>query len=50
MLIALLWRTEPLDRCSMIGDLTTGYIVTPVSLEARLRLSLAASQRGVLLT
>ena len=47
MLIALFWRTEPTGSCAMIGDLTSGYIVTPVSPQARIRLSLAAAQRGV---
>ena len=41
LLIAISWRIEPRDRSLMIGDLATGYMISPAS--ARVREKLLAS-------
>jgi predicted RNase H-like nuclease len=46
-LIGMIWRTEVHTASAMIGDLTHGYMVTPVSLDSRKRLSAAAAKCGV---
>ena len=38
LLIAIQWRLLPAERCVMLGDLTSGYIVTPVSKAMRAKL------------
>ena len=47
-LVAARWHRER-DRCVMIGDLATGFIVAPVSDVGRARLAAAAALRGVAL-
>ncbi|MCW6509859.1 DUF429 domain-containing protein [Lichenifustis flavocetrariae] len=47
MLVAVRWRLDEPDASAMIGDLTTGYIVTPTSAAARTRLAAAAYERRV---
>jgi predicted RNase H-like nuclease len=46
-LIGLAWRAGPVSCSAMLGDLTNGYMVTPVSEFTRPRLEQAANQRGV---
>jgi predicted RNase H-like nuclease len=46
-LIGLAWRAGPVSCSAMLGDLTNGYMVTPMSEFTRLRLEQAANQRGV---
>ena len=38
LLTAIIWRIEPRDRSLMIGDLATGYMVTPASAAVRQKL------------
>lgn len=47
VLIGAMWRFSPREQCVMIGDLATGYMVTPVSAATRTRLAAAALGRGV---
>jgi predicted RNase H-like nuclease len=42
LLIALRWRLEGLGACTMVGDLKTGYMVTPAAEGVRERLALVA--------
>jgi predicted RNase H-like nuclease len=44
--IALRWRTKPREMSIMMGDLTTGYMVTPASEGMRERLVVAAAKMG----
>jgi predicted RNase H-like nuclease len=46
-LIGLSWRAGPVSRSAMLGDLNSGYMVTPISLTTRPRLEQAAILRGV---
>lgn len=46
-LIGLAWRAGPVSSSAMLGDLTSGYMVTPMSEFTRARLERAAIQRGV---
>lgn len=46
-LIGLAWRAGPVSCSAMLGDLTSGYMVTPMSEFTRPRLEQAAIQRGV---
>lgn len=46
-LIGYLWMFAKRDSMLMLGDLDTGYIVTPASGEARVRLLTAAGSRSV---
>jgi len=46
-LIGLAWRAGPVSCSAMLGDLTNGYMVTPMSEFTRPRLEQAANQRGV---
>ena len=46
-LIGLAWRAGPVSSSAMLGDLTSGYMVTPMSEFTRPRLERAAIQRGV---
>lgn len=46
-LIGLAWRAGPLARSAMLGDLHSGYMVTPTSDATRPRLERAALKRGV---
>ena len=46
-LIGLAWRAGPVSCSAMLGDLTNGYMVTPMSEFTRPRLERAAIQRGV---
>jgi predicted RNase H-like nuclease len=46
-LIGLGWRAGPVTRSAMLGDLNTGYMVTPISDSTRPRLKEAAVLRGV---
>jgi predicted RNase H-like nuclease len=46
-LIGLAWRAGPVSCSAMLGDLTSGYMVTPMSEFTRPRLERAAIQRGV---
>ena len=50
MLIGVHWRLGDPRASMMIGDLTTGYIVTPVSPGTRERLELSARTRNVHVT
>ncbi len=47
VLIALRWRLRPRRDSLLLGDLTSGYMVLPVSEPVRERLSLAAARCGV---
>ncbi|MDX1820088.1 MAG: DUF429 domain-containing protein [Paracoccaceae bacterium] len=46
-LIGLGWRAGPAHRSAMLGDLQSGYMVTPISDATRPRLEGAATRRGV---
>jgi predicted RNase H-like nuclease len=46
-LIALRWRTQSRDESVMLGDLSSGYMVTPATAAVRERLSSAATKCGV---
>lgn len=46
-LVGLVWRAGPPESSAMIGDLETGYMVTPLSPSARSRIEAAAKRRGV---
>ena len=46
-LIGLAWRAGPVSCSAMLGDLTSGYMVTPISEFTRPRLERAAIERGV---
>lgn len=46
-LIGYMWLFEPRSHSLMIGDLDTGYMLTPAAGEAKLRLQAAAATRGV---
>ena len=46
-LVGLIWRGAPADRSVMIGDVESGYMVTPISDETRQRLEKAADMRDV---
>lgn len=46
-LIGYIWLFEPRERSMMIGDLDTGYMITPALGEARWRLQDAADARAV---
>jgi predicted RNase H-like nuclease len=46
-LIGLIWRAAPTASSAMLGDVTTGYMVTPMSDSTRPRLEQAAIRRGV---
>jgi predicted RNase H-like nuclease len=50
MLVAWSWRFCLREQVAMIGDLTNGYMVAPVSSEMRARLSSAAARLGVPIT
>jgi predicted RNase H-like nuclease len=47
LIVALQWRLHGSDQSIMIGDVLTGYMVTPASAEVRQRLVAAARLRGV---
>lgn len=47
LLVGLLWRPGSHAEVAMIGDLKTGYMITPLSEPARTRLEQAAAKRGV---
>ena len=49
-LVGLIWRSCHRSTSAMIGDLQTGYMITPVSTETRQRLQSAAGSRGVAFT
>jgi len=46
-LIGYIWLFEPRSRSLMIGDLHTGYMITPAAGEARARLFSAAAKGAV---
>ena len=46
-LVGHLWRSGPSGEVAMIGDLDTGYMITPISGDTRPRLEKAAQKRGV---
>lgn len=46
-LIGLIWRAAPPDTSVMIGDIDTGYMISPISTRTRPRLEAAALKRGV---
>lgn len=46
-LIGLCWRAGPRDRAAMLGDVDTGYMITPISSATRPRLEQAAIRRGI---
>ena len=46
-LIGYIWLFEPRSRSLMIGDLDTGYMLSPTVGDARIRLQSAAAARGV---
>jgi predicted RNase H-like nuclease len=45
--VALHWRLAPPDQSILIGDLDSGYIVSPASAAVRARLDAAARKLGV---
>lgn len=47
LLVGLIWRACDRGMSAMLGDLTTGYMITPVTPETRCRLQSAADRRGV---
>jgi len=47
LLVAIRWRLGLRPSSAMIGDLSTGYMVTPVSEAVRARLTAAANERSV---
>jgi predicted RNase H-like nuclease len=47
LLVAIHWRLGPRRSSTMIGDLSSGYMVAPVSEIVRARLETAAKMRGV---
>jgi len=47
LLVALGWRMRPRDENVMLGDLRTGYMVVPASVEVRRYLTSAARLKGV---
>ena len=47
MLVAVRWRLDDRNASAMIGDFRNGYIVTPTSPAARLRLMTASHERQV---
>ena len=47
LIIALKWRRGPRDSVAVLGDRTTGYMVTPVSPETRQILEQAAAAKHV---
>ncbi len=47
MLVAVRWRLDDPSASAMIGDLQTGYIVTPTSAAAGRRLAASARERLV---
>ena len=47
LLTALHWRLKPREQSMLLGDVVTGYMVTPASPEVRERLVRAARSRGV---
>lgn len=49
-LVGLIWRAGPPEASAMIGDLASGYMVTPLSPLARSRIEAAAKRRGVPIT
>jgi predicted RNase H-like nuclease len=46
-LIGLFWRAGPATRSTMLGDVESGYMITPISDATRSRLQQAAIRRGV---
>lgn len=46
-LIGLVWRAGPASCSTMLGELSSGYMVTPVSHATRPRLEQAALRRGI---
>ena len=44
--VALRWRQRPREKSIMIGDLSTGYMVTPASPTMRRLLTSAAAKMG----
>ncbi|TKW63709.1 MAG: DUF429 domain-containing protein [Paracoccus denitrificans] len=46
-LIGLLWRAGPNSRSVMLGDVDSGYMITPISNKTFPRLEQAANRRGV---
>jgi predicted RNase H-like nuclease len=46
-LVGYQWRVAPRSRSAMVGDLATGYMITPASGTVRERLAAAARVRGV---
>jgi predicted RNase H-like nuclease len=47
LLVAIRWRLGPRQSSAMIGDLSNGYMVTPVTEAVRARLTAAAREREV---
>ncbi len=47
LLIALQWRRSPRSELIMLGSLEEGYMVSPASAEARLRIGEAARRTGI---
>ena len=46
-LVGLYWRAGPAGASVMLGDLSSGYMITPLSDAIQPRLEAAAAQRGV---
>jgi len=46
-LVGLIWRGGPADASAMIGDIDTGYMITPITDATRRRLEAAAGSRDV---
>lgn len=47
LLIALTWRRRPSESCVVLGEVSSGYIVTPVSAATRTVLEASARRRDV---
>jgi predicted RNase H-like nuclease len=47
MLVAACWRSDPRPQMAIVGDLSNGYIITPISEPVRERLTAAARARNV---
>jgi restriction system protein len=47
LLVAMAWRLAPRHNSAMLGDLTNGYMITPVTDAVRDRLARAAKSRDV---
>lgn len=47
LLVALRWRRDPRDMSAVVGDLTTGYVLAPVTGPVRKKLADGAAKAGL---